>query len=86
MRRLIELRRKDKRDLKLLAQYRAALDARWSTANLGPGALHADASGLVVPVRSGDHLCCACSAADALAGECHRAWAAPWLVRAGWDV
>lgn len=34
----------------------------------------------------GDTLCCACSVAEARAGRCHRTWAAPFLVRAGWRV
>ena len=39
-----------------------------------------------VLVQDGDTLCCSCSKAASLAGECHRAWAAPFLVRAGWRV
>lgn len=39
-----------------------------------------------VRVRDGDTLCCACSVAEARAGRCHRTWAAPFLVRAGWRV
>ena len=31
-------------------------------------------------------LCCACSVADSQAGRCHRAWAAPYLLKAGWKV
>ena len=37
-------------------------------------------------VRDGDTLCCACSRDAAAAGRCHRVWAAPALVRAGWRV
>jgi len=37
-------------------------------------------------VADGDTLCCACSAANAARDLCHRAWAAPYLVRAGWRV
>ncbi len=37
-------------------------------------------------VLDGDTLCCACSREVAAAGRCHRAWAAPFLVRAGWRV
>ncbi len=39
-----------------------------------------------LPVADGDTLCCACSIAEARAGRCHRAWAAPYLRRAGWRV
>ena len=39
-----------------------------------------------VNVRDGDTLCCACSRVEAAAGRCHRAWSAPFLVRAGWRV
>lgn len=41
---------------------------------------------LVCAVSDGDTLCCACSVAEARAGRCHRTWAAPFLVRAGWRV
>lgn len=37
-------------------------------------------------VGHGDTLLCACSREEAAAGRCHRAWAAPFLVRAGWRV
>ena len=37
-------------------------------------------------VQDGDTICCACSADHARAGECHLAFAAPHLVRAGWRV
>ncbi len=37
-------------------------------------------------VPLGSTLCCSCAVAKAAAGECHRAWAAPFLVRAGWRV
>jgi hypothetical protein len=38
------------------------------------------------PIEDGDTLCCACSRDEAAAGRCHRAWAAPYLARAGWRV
>lgn len=38
------------------------------------------------PVEDGDALLCTCSRKEAAAGRCHRAWAAPWLERAGWKV
>lgn len=54
---------------------------------LAPGILTwTDGTSLSGPVLDGDSLLCACSRADAAAGRCHRAWAAPWLVRAGWRV
>lgn len=37
-------------------------------------------------VGDGDTLCCACARSEAAAGRCHRAWLAPFLVRAGWRV
>jgi hypothetical protein len=41
-----------------------------------------DADGFRNLVADGDTLCCAC----ARGAECHRRWAAPFLVRAGWRV
>jgi len=77
------------------AQYRELLERRWSLAlqagRLAPGALGAGVNqpeggiGLDL-LRDGDALCCACSAAEAAAGRCHRVWAAPILARAGWSV
>ena len=54
--------------------------------DLTPGMLAAKCDHGTLFVRDGDTLCCACSRADAAAGRCHRAWAAPYLVRAGWRV
>ncbi|MFA5801174.1 MAG: hypothetical protein WC911_01725 [Thermoleophilia bacterium] len=51
--------------------------------SLDPGRL-ATATGRMV--LDGDTLCCTCSKTEAAAGRCHRAWAAPYLVRAGWTV
>ena len=73
-------------DAALLARYRGAMEARWATLDLSSSGLlvhHAAGLGRVQP---GDTLCCACSAVNALRGECHRAWVAPMLVRAGWSV
>jgi len=73
-------------DPDLLARYRTALEARWASLDLSPAGLlvhHAAGLGRVQP---GSVLCCACSAANALRGECHRAWAAPVLARSGWSV
>lgn len=77
------------------AQYRELLERRWSLAlqagRLAPGVLGAGVNqpeggiGLEL-LRDGDALCCACSAAEATAGRCHRVWAAPILARAGWSV
>ena len=74
--------------------YRTAFDAQLLQAEqcggLAPGRLaytiqtRADAPRHVVP--DGATLCCACSRARAAAGRCHRAWVAPFLVRAGWTV
>lgn len=84
MEELVKLRRHDLDDPELLARYRRLLEERWQSEihRLRPGALVAG-GGLV---RDGDVLACACRAEEALAGRCHRAWAAPFLVRAGWQV
>ena len=77
-----------------LRAYRAAFDAQLQDAaqrgELAPGRLvytvqaRADAPRHLVP--DGATLCCACSQARAAEGCCHRAWIAPFLVRAGWTV
>lgn len=67
-------------------RYRRALDARWSRADLRPGALVADTLAGPVRVQDGDTLACACSAEEARAGRCHRVHAATWLRVAGWEV
>lgn len=78
-----------------LAAYRGSMESRWSRAlRLGllrPGRLQWSAvrgmgGGLLSEVPDGAALCCSCSAAEAAAGRCHRAWAAPVLRRAGWSV
>ncbi len=56
-----------------------------SEGRLTPGVLVTTADG-GKHVQDGDTLCCACSRDDAAAGRCHRAWAAPLLVAAGWRV
>jgi hypothetical protein len=70
-------------------RFLADLDGR----NLKPGYLmatiHNELSGskpIVVVVKDGDTLCCACSREDAANGKCHRAWVAPLLKAAGWRV
>ena len=71
------------------AAYRSAFDARLDIPDLLPGHLRGytwEAMRDGEPVADGDTLCCACSVAHARAGECHRAWAAPHLARAGWSV
>lgn len=78
-----------------LAAYRGSMEARWGS-RLGlrllrPGALQWSAGrgmggGLLSEVPDGAVLCCSCSAAEAGAGRCHRAFAAPVLRRAGWSV
>lgn len=37
-------------------------------------------------IKSGDTLCCVCAREAAARGECHRAWAAPFLAGQGWTV
>jgi len=71
-----------------LPEYRAACEDYWSAyaVLLPPGALSARTECRIVPVADGDTLCCACSVAEARAGRGHRAWAAPFLARAGWRV
>ena len=85
---LIEARRhKRPLDPADVAAYRGALETRWAAADLSPGVLLAHAyTGQREPVPDGAVLMCACSRAHAAAGECHRVWAAPFLVRAGWTV
>lgn len=73
------------------ALYRAEFERQlqaWGPEALAPGRLFANAAphDWAVHVEDGDTLCCACSAANAARGLCHRAWAAPYLVRAGWRV
>lgn len=56
---------------------------------LAPGVLTAndvtmEQSSIVV--ASGDTLCCGCSIATAEKGLCHRVWAVPFLLAAGWEV
>lgn len=68
-------------------RYQRRLTSRWSglldAGQLAPGRLsatpwhHPD-----VPVHDGDTLCCACVTGQ----DCHRRWAAPFLIAAGWDV
>ena len=73
-----------------LAHYRGGSETRVQSfagaALLNPGKLWAQSGVNAVDVTDGDTLCCACSVAEARAGRCHRAWAAPFLVRAGWRV
>lgn len=73
-----------------LDTYRAAYGA-WlrDCPTLTPGFLRAyrwDAMRHGDLVEDGATLCCACAVREALEGRCHRAWAAPFLVRAGWRV
>lgn len=53
---------------------------------LAPGSLAWENDTESGPVVDGDTLCCSCSRAEAAAGRCHRVWAAPYLVKAGWRV
>lgn len=83
-------RRKVDPPSEVMPRYRGALEARWTGYDLSPLRLAAvvlvDDQTYVNPVRNGDTLCCACSVAESRAGRCHRAWAAPFLARAGWRV
>jgi hypothetical protein len=79
-----------------MSRYRHALESQWREQKrlLRPGQLLAVQpvfpNGTTVDetpeVADGDTVCCACSRAHAAAGLCHRTWAAPFLVRAGWRV
>lgn len=80
-----------------LEAYRRALNLRWGRLAavepvgggnlLGPGWLSAElVGGDPVLVADGDTLTCSCSAAESLAGRCHRAIAAPWQAHAGWRI
>jgi len=84
---LVAQRRLGRADHELLTAYRAAMETRWSAGGgLEPGALAVHTATGPGRVEHGDVLCCACAASEALAGRCHRAWAAPFLVWAGWSV
>lgn len=65
------------------AEYRSQLHT-WGLAALAPGRLFANTRPYdwSVCISDGDTLLCAC----ARGAECHRRWAAPFLVRAGWRV
>ena len=67
-----------------MADYRRFYIAEVNTDWIVPGQLLADRG--MTTVTDGDTLCCACSRKAAAKGECHRAWAAALLVRAGWRV
>lgn len=89
MQQLVRLRRTSAGaapDPALLARYRTALEARWATLDLSPAGLLVHHAAGLGRVQAGSVLGCACSAANALRGECHRAWAAPLLARSGWSV
>lgn len=73
--------------------YKAALETRWTEQQarglLAPGRLSAVRwrdEATLHPLQGGETLCCSCGLAEAEAGRCHRTWAAPFLVRAGWRV
>lgn len=81
--------RKAGTDSGAMERYRAAYEAQLA-ANarfLAPGTLSASLpSGEGHVLEDGDMLCCGCSAIAAWEGRCHRAWAAPHLIAAGWRV
>lgn len=66
--------------------YREVYEQRLRGEDLRPGPLWTRTDDWQESVRDGDTLCCACSRDAAAAGRCHRVWAAPALVRAGWRV
>ena len=87
--RVIAARRQGLTDL--VGAYREGVIRAWALNyedyGHAPGELLAYcADGVEAPVLDGATLCCACSVDEARAGRCHRAWAAPFLVRAGWRV
>lgn len=77
-----------------VAAYRAAFEGQLRDAlqrgELAPGrlgyAVERRGNAPRSPVLPGATLCCACSRDRSLAGACHRAWSAPYLLRAGWEV
>ena len=71
---------------RLVADYRAGVEAGIRGAPHAPGGLTAIIGGKAEPVADGDTLCCGCSRERAAAGLCHRAWVAPILAAAGWRV
>lgn len=91
---LLQRALEDRTDEAAMRAYREAYEAVLSSAVavLRPRRLTAFGygtgmgGGLGTEVGDGDTLCCACSVAEARAGRCHRSWAAPFLVRAGWRV
>ena len=87
--RVIAARRQGLTDL--VGAYREGVIRAWALNyedyGHAPGELLAYcADGVEAPVLDGATLCCACSVDEARAGRCHRAWAAPFLERAGWRV
>lgn len=85
---LLQERKSGALDDQTVARYRTWLEARWEVAldrgELAPRRLFAEVGPdhRVVAVDDGDTLLCSCARGQ----PCHRAWAAPFLVRAGWDV
>ncbi len=64
-------------------RYRAAYEAHLAAQDLSPGSLEASTRFNVnVRVRDGNTLTCTCARDK----PCHRRWAAPFLVAAGWRV
>jgi hypothetical protein len=86
--RLVAARREGRPlDPALLRHYRGSMEARWEAAlargELVPGRLRRTLDGVTEPlVADGAILTCSCAAGV----DCHRRWAAPFLIRAGWDV
>lgn len=68
--------------------YKATLTKRWEARQdlLRPGTLMAQVGFCLIAVEEGDTLLCTCSRDKARQGRCHRAWMAPYLAAAGWEV
>lgn len=64
------------------AVYEAGLQGVLDAGQLAPGKLMARTGLHRFPVADGDSLMCACQPGE----ECHRQWAARFLMRAGWRV
>lgn len=72
-------------DMRIVGDYHALYDARLRRADLSPGHVRT-ASGKVIGEDQTYTLICTCSRSEAMAGRCHRVYAAWWLDRFGWEV
>ena len=78
---------KNRYDEKVFGTHATAdmLEPIWSK-DLSPGFLRADVGNFSVVVQDNDTICCGCSREASLSGLCHRAWAASYLLEAGWNI